>query len=179
MWMDCIGENDIIDSILKGYKDDLGKDFLQYRNHVYRVYNFALPKITNEREINILRIAVAFHDLGIWTHNTFDYLKPSMELAKSYCLINGMDSDAVKEIERIIGDHHKLTKIKELGVAEIFRQADLIDLTLGLICKGVKRGDIRMIKRAFPNEGFHLKLGKLFILNLFRNPLSPLPMYKL
>jgi hypothetical protein len=125
-----------------------------------------------------LCIASAFHDLGIWTNHTFDYLKPSIALAKKYCRANAIDNIIIAEIETIIGEHHKLTSIKTSKLAEVFRMADLTDLTLGLICNGIDKRSIKMIKETFPNKGFHLNLGKFFLKNLFVNPLKPLPMYK-
>ena len=177
--MDIITQNSIIDGILNDFQKDLGNDFEQYRNHVYRVYNFALPHVTTTRNIETLSIAAAFHDLGIWTNKTFDYLKPSIELAKHFAANNHVKSDTIPEIEMMINEHHKLTRIKSSAIAEIFRQADLVDLSLGLIRCGRKSKDIRMIRNSFPNKGFHFNLLILFLKNLLKNPLNPLPMYKL
>ena len=63
--MHCITQNEIIDSILISYKEDLGRYFEQYRNHVFRVYNLALPYMSDNKDIEIISIASAFHDLGI------------------------------------------------------------------------------------------------------------------
>ena len=177
--MNCITQNEIIDSILDSYKDDLGVYFEQYRNHVYRVYNFAMTNVVLDRDIKIVSIVVAHHDLGIWTNNTFDYLKPSIALAKKYCEINSIDKDAVSEIEAIIDDHHKLSKIQKSKLAEIFRQADLTDLTFGVMGNLIDRKEIRVARETFPNKGFHINLYRLFVKNLFKNPLRPLPMYRL
>ncbi len=176
--MNCITQNDTIDLILNSYKIDLGDSFEQYRNHVFRVYNFAIQGSTNQRDIKTMSIAAAFHDIGIWTNKTFDYIQPSINLAKLYCLNNSIDSDSIVDIELIIKDHHKLTKIKNNRLAEVFRQADLIDLSLGLISKQIDIKIIRKIKETFPNRGFHLYLCRLFLRNLLLNPLRPLPMYK-
>ena len=177
--MNCIHQNEKIDQILNSYKVELGKYFEQYHNHVYRVYNFAIPFVELNRDIEILSIAAAFHDLGIWTNNTFDYINPSIVLAKKYCLENGLNNEINNKIETIIKEHHKLTEYKSLKLAEIFRHADMTDLSLGLIRNGISRNDIRMIKKTFPNKGFHFNLSRLFFKNLFINPLRPLPMYKL
>jgi hypothetical protein len=176
--MDCITKNDVIESILATYRQDLGNDFAQYRNHVYRVYNFAVPFFASAQDIKTLAVAAAFHDLGIWTHQTFDYLEPSIELARQYATDKNMGAATILEIETIINFHHKLTKIKTSKLAEIFRQADLVDLSAGIFRFGRSRKTIRMIKKAFPNKGFHLNLTRLFFKNIVKNPLSPLPMYK-
>jgi hypothetical protein len=78
----------------------------------------------------------------------------------------------------MINNHHKLTTVESSTLAEIFREADLIDLSLGLIPKGRKKKDIRLIRELFPNKGFHLILAKLFIKNLISNPTHPFPIFK-
>ena len=177
--MTCVLQNETIDWILNSFKDDLGDSFERYRNHVYRVYNFAIQGVSDEKDIKILSIAAAFHDLGIWTNKTLDYIQPSVDLARHYCLINSIDNDTIVYIELLIRDHHKLTQIKKYHLAEIFRQADLIDLSLGLINRQIDNKVIRKIRKTFPNKGFHLYLCRMFVRNLFINPLRPLPMYKL
>ena len=177
--MNIIEQNETIDSILNTYMDYLGKEFEQYRNHVYRVYNFAMLCEPRQCDDRIISIASAFHDLGIWSNQTFDYLGPSIDLAKEYCIQNSIDTVTITEIEMIIDNHHKLSKVKTSQLAEIFRQADLIDLSLGLFHNGIGRRNIREIKLIFPNKGFHLNLCWLFLRNLLINPLRPLPMYKL
>jgi len=56
-----------------------------YRNHVYRMVNFcfAQGRFDAEQKAKII-IAGCFHDLGIWSADTWDYLPPSIELAKDY-----------------------------------------------------------------------------------------------
>lgn len=177
--INCITQNEIIDSVLNLYKTELGKDYEQYKNHVYRVFNLSVPYILSNKNITNLAITCAFHDIGIWTNNTFDYLSPSIKLAKKYCVDNNLDFRTIDDIEIMISKHHKLTKIKNNDLAEIFRISDLVDLTWGFIRKGRSKQDIKMLKKTFPNKGFHLNLTKLFFKNLFINPLNPLPMYKI
>lgn len=176
--MNIIEQNETIDSILNTYKDCLGKEFEQYRNHVYRVFNFAMLCEPMQCDNTIISIASAFHDLGIWTNQTFDYLGPSIDLAKEYCIQNSIDNVTISEIEMIIDNHHKLSKVKTSQLAEVFRRADLIDLSLGLFHNGIGRRNIQEIKKIFPNKGFHINLCRLFLKNLLINPLRPLPMYK-
>jgi hypothetical protein len=176
--MDIVTHNKLIEIILNTYKPYLANEFDAYRNHVYRVFNFAIPFVKTDQDIETFAIAAAFHDLGIWTNKTFDYLQPSIELAILYAEANELSDETILEIETMISEHHKLSEIKSSALAEVFRQADLVDLSLGFIRCKRKSEDIRLIKRAFPNKGFHLYLTKLFFKNLFKNPLRPLPMYK-
>ena len=170
--------NNTIDEILNMYRFELGENYNPYRNHVYRVYNFALMQLDPNEELEKLSIATAFHDLGIWTHGTFDYLAPSVELAKEYCRKLNLSFSDTNEIEMMISNHHKLSAVESSFLAEIFREADLIDLTLGLIPKGRKKKDIQLIRDLFPNKGFRLILVKLFIKNLISNPTHPFPIIK-
>lgn len=175
---DLICHNEIADRILDAHRSALGSGYEQYRNHVYRVLNFALPFVTEQLERDTLMIAAAFHDLGIWTHRTFDYMEPSVNLAKRYSAEYHLSREENTAIESFIRNHHKITRFKGLALTEIFRQADLVDLSLGVIRCGRSRESIRHVRKAFPNKGFHLNLTKLFLKNLVRKPWKPLPMYR-
>lgn len=98
-----------LDTILQGHATALGRDFTAYRNHAYRVANFCLALAPDRAmRVDMVAIAAAFHDLGIWTAGTFDYLRPSVNLAKSYVHHAGR-SDWAEELEAMIVEHHKLT----------------------------------------------------------------------
>lgn len=176
--MEIITENRIIDNILNSYKPELGKDFEQYKNHVYRVFNFAVIQTKTKEEYGILSISAAFHDIGIWTDNTFDYLQASVNHAYKYCANNSVSEEISKEIEIIINNHHKITRCRSSYLAEIFRQADLTDLTFGLFHRNSNMKFVQKSRKYFHNEGFHLNLLKLFIINLTKEPWDPLPMYR-
>jgi hypothetical protein len=173
-----IKTNETIDSILLLHQAELGKHFDPYKNHVYRVYNLAIQQVTQPQDQKILSIAVAFHDLGIWTHHTFDYLPPSIALASNYCSERELGDDLTARIVSIISEHHRVNKVVDNHLTEAFRQADLTDLTFGLIKCGNNPAYIRLLKSIFPNKGFHIYLIKIFIKNLFIKPWKPLPMFK-
>jgi hypothetical protein len=124
------------------------------------------------------RIALAafFHDVGIWTDRTFDYLAPSEAAARRYLLDVGRDGQA-DEIGEMIRLHHKLTPAPA-GLVEAFRRADLADLSLGLIRSGLPRTFVREVRSAFPNAGFHRRLLALGAARLRSHPLHPLPMLR-
>jgi hypothetical protein len=44
-------------------------------------------------EFEKIAIAGVFHDLGIWTNKTFDYIAPSVVLAREYLAARGMGPD--------------------------------------------------------------------------------------
>ena len=60
-------------------------------------------------EIEKVAIAAAFHDLGIWTDRTFDYLTPSAALARAYLAGSGR-SEWIPEITETIFSHHKVSR---------------------------------------------------------------------
>lgn len=146
--------NSTIDSILDFYRSELGENYEPYKNHVYRVYNFSASQVTSNESLEKLAIAAAFHDIGIWTNNTLDYLGPSAQLAKEYCTKQNLSFLQSREIEIMINNHHKLSKVKVSELAEIFREADLIDLSFGIFSKGRSRNEIRKIRSLLPNKGF-------------------------
>ncbi|MBS1507889.1 MAG: HD domain-containing protein [Bacteroidetes bacterium] len=173
-----VSHHPTIENILHSYRESLGTNFSCYRNHVYRVYNFVATGFTDPQDLELLAVAAAFHDLGIWTHHTFDYLQPSNKLAEKYAIENHIPADKANTLFLIIDQHHKLSKISTSPLAEAFRVADLVDLSLGLIRKGVNKKFIQEVKREFPNQGFHIFLIRIFLKNLFTHPMKPLPMYK-
>lgn len=170
----------LLEDILADWKTQLGQDHLAYKNHVYRVIHFCLALHTatgNAREKIV--IAACFHDLGIWSDRTVDYLPPSVQLAAEYLSGRGLDR-WIPEISLMIAMHHKLRKYEnpELPLVEVFRQADLVDLSLGLVRCGLPKDYVRNVKSAFPNAGFHKALGRLAAGWFSKHPLSPPPFIK-
>lgn len=71
-----------LDELLHAHAAALGGDFTGYRNHTHRVVNLCVALSSGEpEELQKMAIAAAFHDLGIWTDGTFDYLPPSKAVA--------------------------------------------------------------------------------------------------
>ncbi|HIE02259.1 MAG TPA: HD domain-containing protein [Thiotrichaceae bacterium] len=171
----------LLEEILAEYKDVVGDDFQPYKNHVYRVVNFCfqLKQDVDDEQAERIIIAGCFHDLGIWTDNTVDYLQPSIVLAKEYLKRRNLDEWSV-EIELMIDMHHKFRKYADNNhpLVELFRRADLVDVSLGRVKFSLSTDYIGKIKKAFPNSGFHKKLIQLTIRAFFKNPLKPLPMMK-
>ena len=167
-----------VDHLLGQYAEALGQDFAGYRNHVTRVLNFLFaiaPQLGDVRK-QVL-VAATFHDLGIWTDRTFDYLGPSKRLALEYLGSSGL-SHLAPEVEAIIQHHHKIRPYTGpfSSTVEPFRRADLVDLSVGLIRSGIDTHFLHAVKTAFPNAGFHARLTMLSARQLIRSPLRPLPM---
>lgn len=170
----------LIDALLDGHRKSLGEDFTAYKNHCYRVANFCLAlSVKNEAEHDKVFIAAAFHDLGIWTHKTFDYLGPSRMLAREY-LIKINRGGWTEEVEAMIAFHHKITPYgrNPSWLVEPFRKADWIDILKGGLRFGLPRGFAAKVLTAFPNAGFHKRLFELTMERMKSHPFSPLPMMK-
>src|SRR6266403_646565 len=97
-----------VEKVLDDHASELGDDLIAYRNHVYRVVNLCLAIMGDSRvEIEKIAVAAVFHDLGIWTNNTFDYIAPSVAIARKHLTARGL-AEWIPEIEAMIVDHHKV-----------------------------------------------------------------------
>ncbi len=171
----------ILDEILESWRVVLGADFAAYNNHCYRVLNFSLASCGETAEaMSKVSIAVAFHDLGIWANNTYDYLEPSKQLCREF-LVKTDQSQLSTEIETMIELHHKLRKYKANPnwLVEPFRKADWIDISRGRLKFELPSTFVAETLSKFPNAGFHKRLVALTVQRLKTHPFSPLPMMRL
>lgn len=167
-----------IDAILGDHKTSLGEYYAGYRNHVYRMVNFCFAqRELSETDRSKIKIAGSFHDIGIWSGKTFDYLPPSIELAREFLDRNGQ-SEWIEEITEMIDQHHKIRPIRTGSLAEIFRRADLMDVSLGIFRSGISKEQIQNIRKEFPNEGFHKNLLVVAGRWACRHPFRPVPVLK-
>lgn len=168
-------------AILNAHADTLGADFVPYWNHAHRVANLCAAHATGGAEVmEKIAIAAAFHDLGIWTDATFDYLEPSARLASTYLAASGLEQWEL-EISAMISNHHKLTRYRDNPdwLVEPFRLADSTDVSLGFLKLGVPASFIRALYETWPSAGFHRRLVQLEFTHLGKHPLNPLPVLKL
>jgi hypothetical protein len=169
-----------IDAVLSASEVALGADFTAYRNHVYRVANLCAAQTTGSGEqVEKIAVAAAFHDLGIWTARTFDYLAPSVELARAHLASLGK-AEWIGEITEMILEHHKLTPYRghPSSLVEPFRRADWIDVSMGLRTFGLPRAFISAVSSTWPSAGFHWRLVQLEMQRLRTHPWSPFPMVR-
>lgn len=170
----------LIDEILEPWNEQIGPDYQAYRNHLYRMVNYCFAlNVADDTDQQKIQIAAAFHDLGIWAEDTVDYLDPSIALAKAYLEERRLE-DWIPEISLMIELHHRFREYKDdrYPLVEVFRRADLVDVSLGAVKWGIPKEYIKKVKSTFPNEGFHKRLMQLTVRELKRNPLNPLPMMK-
>lgn len=171
--------NTIIEELLQKFKPVTGADHDKYRNHVYRVFLNCVLIDSEKNNEEKYAIAAVFHDIGIWTDHTIDYLTPSIAQAKRYLTETGKP-EWIEEITSMIYWHHKTGRYKGSfeKTTENFRKADWIDVSLGLLTYGFDKQKIKANRKSLPNLGFHVFLIKRITQNFFRHPLHPLPMFK-
>lgn len=175
-----LANNPLVDEILGAHAGALGSDFEAYRNHVYRVTNLCLLLAEGAAvSLDKLAVTAAFHDLGIWTHATFDYIPPSLELARKHLAQRGQE-EWEPEVGAAIERHHQLRACaaQDAPLVELFRRADWIDVTLGMRSFGLPKARLRELFSHFPDAGFHKRLLQLTLKRTLRHPLSPLPMLR-
>lgn len=180
--MEVVTQYTLVDEILEEYRDTIKNDFDGYRNHITRMLNFChflMPDISEEDSKKI-QIAAAFHDIALWTHNRVDYLVPSYQDCHQWLEKHGL-GDWKEEIQIIIDMHHLISEYQGpyAKLAEVFRKADLVDFSLGIVKNGISHSFIKAVKKAIPNAGFHKTLMRFTLIQLGRNPLNPFPMMRI
>ncbi len=171
----------LVEETLDAFRGAIAGDLPAYRGHVYRVINFcrALAPGVPDGDDKIA-LAAAFHDLGLWSDHTVDYLPPSARRLRAYLERDGRLAWSA-ELERMVVWHHKLTPYRgeDAVLVEAFRQADLVDLSLGWVGCGLPAAFVREVQAAFPTAGFHRRIVQLVGSWALTHPLRPFPMMRL
>ena len=179
--MNIINSYPTIENLFESWRDPLGCDFVPYRNHVYRVFNFAVAMSEADEEgIEKLAVIAAFHDVGIWLDQTFNYIEPSVTRASEF-LLQRRQCAWISIVAKAIRAHHKIFPWTGNGsnLVESFRRADWLDVCLFMLPTRLERHFIYAVLRAFPRKGFHYRLVVLSLPWILRHPLCPLPMLRL
>ena len=169
--------HDLIEEILTTWAERIGGDYAGYRGHVYRMFNFCLAlRPCTEEEKTKLAIAACFHDIGLWSDRTLDYIPPSVAHAARYLSETGRQA-WVEEIALMIDRHHKVRAYTDARypLVELFRKGDLVDFSLGLFSFGIPRDHIRRVKALIPNHGLHTFLIKAGGSWFLKHPFKPAP----
>jgi hypothetical protein len=178
--MDMIKHHPLIEQILGDWKNALGETYDGYRGHVYRMFNCGLA-LGNRSEEDIMKLAIAaaFHDLGLWSDQTVDYVPPSVARAQTWLAENGLAHWA-EEIGLMIEMHHKVRPYRDprYPLVERFRKADLVDFSRGLFKFGLSSQYIAQLKSEIPNAGFHRFLFAGARDWFFKHPFRPPPFMK-
>lgn len=177
----------IVEKLFQSWHVALGDHQEAYRNHVYRLISLTrhfYPEMT-DNEANLLQVAGAFHDVGIWLDRTFDYLEPSANhacawLAKHPDTGTGSLESQQRLVRNLIENHHKVRPVGTSmpPLVDAFRKGDWVDVTGAYRLAGLSRNDRVALLRAFPLRGFRLILARMALERARRYPRSPLPMMR-
>jgi len=183
----------LIDDILAEWKPQLfDAPYEGYRGHCYRVWHFVkalYPGSLTAVQREQLAIALAHHDLGIWSdrlsdgRRNVDYIQPSVDRAVAWLKQHKKPAEWIEPVSLMISEHHKVRRYHDgpnevAQLVEAVRQADLIDFSLGLSRQGLSRALISSVRTRWPNAGFHWGLLTLNIERLRTDPLHMWPMFK-
>lgn len=172
----------VIDPILDSFADAIGGHGRIYRHHCLYVAHAvrALVPEPAARHDRALGIAAAFHDLGLFTEGTIDYLEPSVILAAAYCESEGA-ADLVPLVTRLIENHHKITPVRdgpEVDLVDAFRRADWQFVMMGAYPGALGWRAHRELKRALPTPGFHRFIVGHSVRHVRSGARNPLPVLR-
>lgn len=171
----------LLEELLNPYVAAMGRDAAGYRNHVYRVVNLAWSSGGgNEAALQRLVVAAVFHDLGLWTADTLDYLHPSQQLAQVHLHAVGQ-TDWVAEVDAMIANHHRIRPCASSAAdpVERFRRADWCDVSRGLLHRqGFDPAFVACLNQTFPAQGFRCRLLRRVLWHALTHPFNPLPMLR-
>jgi hypothetical protein len=170
----------LLEALLEPHAAALGRDAAGYRNHAYRVVNLAWSLGGgDEAALQRLVTAAAFHDLGIWSAGTLDYIDPSRALALAQLRSDGHQAWS-HEVDAMIANHHRLSRCAARAddPVERFRRADWADVSGGLLRRGFDKALVACLRETFPSKGFHCGIARRVLWHALRHPLNPLPMLR-
>jgi hypothetical protein len=168
----------LADEILESHRahargDEAGYD--GYKAHVYRIVNFAraLTPHGPDRD-DKLAIAAAFHDIAAF--DTLDYLVPSIAAQDAWLHETGRDNWS-DELALMVAEHHRLSRYAatrpHAPLVEAFRQADLVDVSQGLIRFGIPSSYVKEVRAAFDAGVFFKRVVPLGALRAVRKLQQP------
>ena len=199
----------VIDPILDSFAEAIGEHRRIYRHHCLYVAHAvrALVPESAAHHDRALGIAAAFHDLGLFTEGTIDYLEPSVTLAAAYCESEGY-ADLVPLVTRLIENHHKITPVRDGGrsvsrlgpgvdssgprtstsaargtsaeadLVDAFRRADWQFVMMGAYPGTLGWRAHRKLKRALPTPGFHRFIVGHSVRHMRTGARNPLPVLR-
>lgn len=189
-----------LDAILEPYKESAfkGKEaaYAGYRNHCQRMANLTLINLQalgalSPRARRLVPVAAAFHDLGIWTSHTWDYIDPSEADARSFMAQRRSDFSEADErvVVRMIAEHHKFfpipcqgapaAELGDLQMVECFRRGDWTEVSMGIFKWEATSAHLRQLQAEFPMAGFFALLAGIAWASWLHHPFSnPMPMMK-
>jgi hypothetical protein len=152
-------------------------DFQRYRNHCLRVLTFArylMPSYVYDAYpsvMNIVAMAVAYHDVGVWTNEDLDYLESSVKQMEFHTRKEGLFEEEHIDIARqIIMEHHKITLYNNEthaksnavdAMVNAVRMVDWADSSMGMIRYDVPAPLLEAAYAKLDAKGYHHMLFNL------------------
>ena len=147
-------------------------DFPKYRNHCLRTLTFTKYLLSDEalkempRAMDLAAVALAYHDVGLWSDKALNYLEPSSaQMVKGALNDENFSSHDVEIMKAIIEEHHKFTDFESdrfnstaIELINSVRKADWADFSMGVIRFGMPAALIEAAYDAIPEAGFHAML---------------------
>ncbi len=178
--MEIITRHALIEETLDEWDAAFGAARRAYRGHAYRVFNVTRRLLGRDDADDLLAVTSAFHDLGIWSDSTFDYLAPSVARARTFFEQRAPAVD-IDLCVRTIENHHALRRYVTEPAADVvdaFRRGDLVDASRGWLRAGMDRRFLRELVAQWPYAGFHGIIIRTALGWMLRHPLRPLPMLR-
>jgi hypothetical protein len=182
-----------LDDELFSVAGSVSNEFKAYRNHCLRVLtftNYFLPDFVKEKipnAMDLAAIALAYHDVGLWTDKELDYLEPS-KVRMGKALENSTFSpQELKIMEEIILEHHKASDFSGLSEAEnelvnAVRKADWTDNSMGVVRFGLPAALLEAAYDEVDEAGFHQILMDVLVRlsagNLWKGTMEFLKIFK-
>jgi hypothetical protein len=193
----ALSHHPVIDHVLDRHRQPLGDDYGAYRNHCLRVLSFAVFFLERDREkkakasaaeVNLMALALAYHDIALWTDKKLDYLEPSVAVFETDLQLDlklrdggslrnegdvgdagilplALDEDEAETVREIILQHHRYRdwkkgdSVADTSLVNAVRKADWADFTLGAMRSELPINYLEAAYEAAPPLGFHRMLA--------------------
>ncbi len=138
-------------------------------NHNVRAFQIA-EGLAERRGLKVdrevLLCAAHLHDVGLYPGAATDasYVEDGARLAERLLGTRGWPERRLKRCTDAIERHHELRAQWKRGVeVELLRQADLVDVSGGLVTFGADRVWVRSLGEEAPRRGFYREIGRLLV----------------
>jgi hypothetical protein len=197
----------VLDAVLEHHAEDIGSvDYEKYRGHCLRVLSFAGYYLRRYEEYNtvdeipahifdVMALALAYHDIGLWTAGKLHYLEPSAEAMMQdwqAAAVPGLPAFSPADLETarvIIMEHHRYNKwmppaddsTVDRAAVNAVRRGDWADATVGFVKTGLPPSFLEQAYNVIPEAGFHrmlLDFGGRLSPNSFVGRLEVLKIFK-
>jgi hypothetical protein len=121
----------------------------------------------------LLLCACWLHDLGLFTRSHDPYVTEGARLAARVLEPFGWPRERLQRCMDACEQHHAPRSRLAMGLeVELVRQADLVDVTAGLVNFGLDRGWLRALFRDVPRAGLWRLIGSAVLGELRQRPAS-------